>query len=262
MDDLDRTDRAVLEPSDGFSHEIVIAPAEAGDDRQVLLPGERAGVDDGADAGAVGGDGLFDEAMLAGLDGGLEVQRAEAGRGGEQDDVNALDDLLVGVEPGKAVVVGDVEARAPLAAQVGAAGFEVVGEHVAEGDEPHVLAGVHRVDRRARAPAAAAHEADFDRVGTGRVRAGARDAGRQGRAQQRRRPQEVAARAAVRLRLGTDHRSGHVLISRWILVRPPRDESRASAMRSIVPFGPSIGQQFFEPAAPPADVDGDHRLPN
>ena len=57
-----------------------------------------------AHAGRVDGDRLLGEDVLAGLDGGLEVHRAEAGRRGEDHDVDvAGDHLLVGVEADEAV---------------------------------------------------------------------------------------------------------------------------------------------------------------
>jgi hypothetical protein len=63
-----------------------------------------------ADAGGVDGDGLLHEHVLAGLDGGLEVDRAEAGRGGEDDDVRArLEHALEAVEPGEDAILGDVD---------------------------------------------------------------------------------------------------------------------------------------------------------
>ena len=56
-------------------------------------------------AGRVDAVRLFDEHMLAGLDRRQGVQRMELGGVGDQDDVRGLDDVLVGVEAGEAVVV-------------------------------------------------------------------------------------------------------------------------------------------------------------
>ena len=67
--------------------------------------------------------------------------RAEAGRGGEDHQVAAVDDLLIGVEADEAAVVGDVElvlACGVLAEPV-AAVIEVVLEDVAHGVELDVV---------------------------------------------------------------------------------------------------------------------------
>ncbi len=58
----------------------------AGDDAQVLLLGFFVGGQHLADAGAVDGDRLLGEDVFAGVDGGLDVDRPEAGRR-RQDDV-------------------------------------------------------------------------------------------------------------------------------------------------------------------------------
>ena len=76
-----------------------IAPAEARDDGEVLLLGLLARPEDGADARGVGGDRLLDEGVDPLLHRVGQVQRAEVGRGGQQDHVDLVDDVLVGVEP-------------------------------------------------------------------------------------------------------------------------------------------------------------------
>ena len=67
--------------------------------------------------------------MLAGLDGGLEVRRAEAGRGGEDGVVHAGNGqrLLVGVKAAEAFVLGQLEGLPGLLR-----GF---GEDVGDGDD-------------------------------------------------------------------------------------------------------------------------------
>ena len=49
-------------------------------------------------AGRVGGHGFLGKDMLAGIDGRLDMLRAESGRGGEQHDIHAaIDNLLIGI---------------------------------------------------------------------------------------------------------------------------------------------------------------------
>ena len=59
----------------------LVAALGAGDDGQVLLLGLLGGGEDLADAGAVDGDRLLGEDVLARLDGRLDVHRAEARAG-------------------------------------------------------------------------------------------------------------------------------------------------------------------------------------
>ena len=90
-----------------------------GDDGQVLGLGLLGGGQDGPDAGAVDGDGLLAEEVLAGGDGGLDVLRAEAGRGGQDHQIDArVDHLPVGVEADEAAIVGDLDLVAELAGQL------------------------------------------------------------------------------------------------------------------------------------------------
>jgi hypothetical protein len=87
-----------VEPLDGFEVDGLMMALEADADLQVLLHGLLGGGDDLSDAGSVDGDRLLHEDVLALADGFLEVDRAEAGRGGEDDDIGEGDGLLVGVE--------------------------------------------------------------------------------------------------------------------------------------------------------------------
>ena len=144
----------------------LMAALGAGDDGQALLFRFLGGGEDLADAGGVGGDGLLGEQVLASLNRRRDVRRAEPGRRREDDEVHALDHLFIGVEPGEAAVVADVDLVAELF-EVVAGVLQVVGEHVAHCEERHVRAAADALLRRARASSAAADEAHLDRVTAG-----------------------------------------------------------------------------------------------
>ena len=108
--DEDVADRAVLQPLDRFEVARVVAALQADADHEVLLLGLFVGGQDAADAGRVDGDRLLHEDVLAGFDGGFEVDRAEAGRRGEDHQVGAaVDRLLVGVEADELPLGGHVD---------------------------------------------------------------------------------------------------------------------------------------------------------
>ncbi len=105
----DVADRPVVDPLHALDVAGLVAALGAGDDRQALLVGLLIGGQHLADAGAVDGDRLLGEEVLAGLDRGLDVQGPEAGRRRQHHQVAAVDHLLIGVEADEAAVVGDVE---------------------------------------------------------------------------------------------------------------------------------------------------------
>ena len=92
-------------PADGLAEAVVVAQAEARDDRQALRLRQLAALQHRADARGIDGDRLLGEDVLAGLDRGPEMQRPEVRRRAEQHHVDtAVDELLVGVEADEAVV--------------------------------------------------------------------------------------------------------------------------------------------------------------
>ena len=169
----DVADRAVVDALHRLALAVVVAPAEAGDDRQVLLLRLAARLQDRADAGGVDGDRLLAEDVLAGLDGRLEVQRPEVRRRGQEHHVDAAGDhLLVGVEADEAAVGRDVDLGRRSSASfwsVLEAVLEPVLEGVAHRDELDVRVGVQGLRGRAGAAAAAADEADAQGVAAGGV---------------------------------------------------------------------------------------------
>ena len=71
-----------------------------------------------AHARGIDGHRLLAEDVLAGVDGGLQVQRAEVGRRAEQHDFRvAVHHPLVAVEAGERGVVGDAELLVELRLQ-------------------------------------------------------------------------------------------------------------------------------------------------
>ena len=152
----------------------LVAALGSGDDGQILALGFLGGGKDLADAGAIHGDRLFAEQVLAGGDGRLDVVGAEPGRGGEDHEVDArVDHFLEGIEADEAAVVGDVDLVAEFR-QLVLGVIEVVAEQVAHRVELDVRRRVDRLLGGAGPSTAAADEAHFDDVAPGGV-GGARD---------------------------------------------------------------------------------------
>ena len=162
----DVADRAIMDAAHGLLLGELIAVAEARDDREALLASLLAGGHHRAHAGAVGGDRLLDEQVLARFDRGRDVQRTEVRRGGEQHDVAAVDHALVGVEADEAVLGIDVDLGRDVGAvlQCAQAAVDLIGEGVAERHELGVRVGAQRVLRRAGAAPAAADQTDAQHV--------------------------------------------------------------------------------------------------
>ena len=187
----DVADRSVVQALDGLDVRRLVAALGAGRDAQALLLGVLVGLQHLADAGAVDADGLFGEEVLAGGHGCLDVQRAEAGRRRQDDvvDVGIVDDLFVGVQADVTAIFGQIDAVAPLlhvvtlgeVGQMTPAILEPVLEDVAERDDRHAPGGVEDVVGGAGAAAAAADQADLDRVGTGGMNVGCQCQGPGGR---------------------------------------------------------------------------------
>src|SRR5512135_1066760 len=167
----DLADRAVAESSHALDVAGLVLALGAGDDGQVLRLGLLVRLEDLADPGAVRADRLLGEDVLAGLDRGGDVQRPEAGRGGQDHQVHAgVNHFLEGVEADEAAVGGDVELVAEVAVlEVVLGGVEPVLEQVAHGVELHVRARVDRIFGRGGAASATADQADLDGVAAGRV---------------------------------------------------------------------------------------------
>ena len=105
----DVADRAAVDAPHHLAEAVVVPQAQAGDDRQVFRLGPLAGGQHGADAGRVHRHRFFGEHVLVGLDRRRQVQRAEMWRRAQQHHVARVDDVLIGVEAGEALVGGHVE---------------------------------------------------------------------------------------------------------------------------------------------------------
>ena len=115
----DLADLAVLDALHHLEVARLVTPLRAGDDGEVLLLREVGRGDDRPDADRVDRDRLLHEDVLAGVDGGLEVDGPEARRRRRDDqvDVGERADLLVVVEAREAAVRRHLDARRVLLRQ-------------------------------------------------------------------------------------------------------------------------------------------------
>jgi hypothetical protein len=145
---------------------VVVAPAETGADRELLLLAEFDRLHDRPHAGTVCGHRLFGEDVLARFDGVLEMDRTKTGGAAQQRDVARVDDLLVGVQADEFVIVIDfdlgrdgVDSR-----QVSQAAGEVLAEGITHRDQFDVRVGRQRLASGSRTATAAADESDLQFV--------------------------------------------------------------------------------------------------
>ena len=97
----DVADDATVDLVECRPHASVVPPAKTRDDGQPFLLGLPAGLDHGAHARRVDGDGLFREDVLSRGDSRFQLDGAEMGRRAEQHDVARFDDMLVRIDPDK-----------------------------------------------------------------------------------------------------------------------------------------------------------------
>ena len=165
LDGYNVADRAVVNPFDRLAHARVGSPAEARSKAEVLLLGFLGGGHRYLHARRVDAVRFLAKDVLAGIDGGLQECRMEVRGNGNQHHVDAaLDQVLVGVETDKGMIVVDRHLGGVRCLQSLAAALKMVGKKVGQGDQAHVLAGVHGVGRRPAASPAAADQANLDRV--------------------------------------------------------------------------------------------------
>ena len=148
-----------------------------GDDGQALGLGLFAGGDDGAGTHWVDRHWLFDEAMLAGFDGGGEVHRTEHGRRGhEHERAIRRHDLLVGVIAHKQLRRGQLVGLVDLLDTI----FERIGQSHDLGFNTEDLAGRDELNQGAGAAATATDEGDLNLGGHGPLSTQDARCGRQG----------------------------------------------------------------------------------
>ena len=170
LDGDDVADLAVEDLLHRLAARAVIAPAEAVDEGEVFGLGVLAGLKELAQARAIDGHRFLDERVDPFLDGISQVQRPEVGRGGQEDEVDLIDDVLVCVEAGVLAILGNVDPRAdrrPL--EDGEVFVDPILEGVGHRDKLDAGVGGEGLLGRAGAPAAAADQTDLDRAAAGRV---------------------------------------------------------------------------------------------
>ena len=112
--------------------------------------------------------------MLAGIDAGLEMDRAKVWGGSQKHDVNtAIDELLVGVKADKTVFGIDGDTILELPFQATQRVLQAVAEGVGQGHQSRVGIGPKGIGRRAAAASAAADQADPQHVAAGGMRTAA-----------------------------------------------------------------------------------------
>ena len=109
--------------------------------------------------------------MFAGLDGGFEHHRAEAGRGGEKDDIGLLDGFLISFQSDEFILIGHIDLGAELGLEGGEAGLEAVGEGIGHGNEAGASAG-QRLAGSASPASTAADESQLQFIAAGNLGAG------------------------------------------------------------------------------------------
>ena len=133
-----------------------------------------------AKAGAIDGHRLLDEGIDPFLDGIRHVEGPEVGRGGEDDQVDLVDDLLVRIEAGVLAILGNVNTRAnrPRRLELRKAVFKQVREGVGHRDQLDAGVGLEGLPGGPGASAAAADQTNLDRAAAGCVDQGNGQPGR------------------------------------------------------------------------------------
>ena len=159
---------AFLHLIDRLLDHVVVAPAESGNEPEVLRLRQLLGGHDLAHARRVGRARLLAEDVLVGVHRRRQVLRPEARGRGQQDDVHAaVDHLVVGIEPEERVV--DLHARAQLLAAPQPRRRSFDDGFFDVGDGRQLVVGVRgqRLGGRSGPPAAAADDANLDGVRDG-----------------------------------------------------------------------------------------------
>ncbi len=209
LDGDDLADLAVEDLLHGLAARAVITPAEAVDQREVLGLGVLAGLEELAQARPVDGHRLLDEGVDPLFDGIGQVNRPEVRGRRQENQVDLVDDVLVGVEARVLAILGNIDSRANLRALEDREMLvEPILEGVGHGDKPGIGVGRERLLRRAGASAAAADQPDLDRAAAGGMDQRNRQTCRKARGRRRdRRPfEKIATRGSKSVCSG--HRVG------------------------------------------------------
>ena len=148
-----------MDPLHRFDQAGVVSPRQAGDDAQALARRYVGRFEDHFDARAVHRVGLFAEDVLAGVDGGLEVNRREVRRHGDEHHVDAASEQpLASVEADEPVVGVDGDLAGLDGGDLGEAAGDPPVEHVGHGHQLRARIGGERIGRRAGPASAAADQ--------------------------------------------------------------------------------------------------------
>ncbi len=183
-------------------------PLQADADFQVLGLGMLIGGQHAADARPVDAQRLLGEDVFARLDGRLEMNRAEAGRRRQDDQVDVRrQELFVRVEAGELMVGLDgdpLRLRAEFVLEVMQAALQLVLEGVGHRHELHVPLRRQGLMGRSGTASAAADQTDANHIAAAGIRPRERITGQQAGAESgsRRRLHEVTARGTFRGRIG------------------------------------------------------------
>ena len=151
---------------EGRDNIVAIAPAEAGDQRNILLLSELRRFEHVAHSERVDGDGLLAEHVFSSLDAGAQMRGPESGRRGENDDVDStVDEFLISVEAEKYVLRFDLDLRAVDLAELFQASVDAILIDVGDGGELGVIIRLKSLRSGSGATASASDQTDFDRVG-------------------------------------------------------------------------------------------------
>ena len=171
-DQADLADRPVADSPDAVQVVLLVPPLQADHHGEPLSPGLFVGGQQGAVAGSVDAQRLFQKAVLAGGDGGRVVHRPEVRRRGQQHQVHArVNHALIGVEAHEPPPLGHVDPRLEVLVfpKVREAGLQPLAKKVAHGHQLDRGLGRKRLAAGARAAVAAADKANADRLSAGRM---------------------------------------------------------------------------------------------
>jgi hypothetical protein len=156
---------------DGLAFRRLVAVAESRNEIDVLFAGALGGLNHGAHAGAIDRHRLFAKDVLAGLNCCLQMHRPKAGGRGQEDDIDAIDDILVRVETGRTPIGRDIDFLGEFVAQIaldcGEALFDLVRKRIGHGDELDIGIRGQGVLGGGGAAPAAADQTYAERVATG-----------------------------------------------------------------------------------------------
>jgi hypothetical protein len=154
---------------EGLNPGSAVAPAEAGDEVEFLLLRLLYGSHGHVVADGIDGHGFLTEDMLPGIHCGLEMHGAEAGRAGEQNDIDAaVEELLIGVDTDKLFIRLHIHAVGEFLGEAGDAAVDLLHIDICHGDDLAIVFRAEGLGGSASAATTTADEADaecFTRVG-------------------------------------------------------------------------------------------------